>query len=262
MNKISNPFISIITVVYNNVISIESTILSVINQDNHDFEYIVIDGNSNDGTTDIINHYQDGISYLISEPDNGIYDAMNKGIKVARGEWCYFLNSGDYFYDTSILSNISQQLKENCRYSVFIGRVEVFKINKFYTYYPEFNNDTNLLNARNLFNSHLCHQAIFVRKNGYLSENSFDLRFKVFSDFNTIFRIIKKEKGFMKSDLIIARYNLDGISANYKNTVPLFLEYELIFSETGAGQSKMLFYFNLLNSYLYYLKCSLKKTFF
>jgi glycosyltransferase involved in cell wall biosynthesis len=261
MNKISNPLISIITVVYNNVVSIESTILSVINQDYDDFEYILIDGGSTDGTIEVIKFYRDNISHWISEPDKGIYHAMNKGIKAAKGEWCYFLNSGDYFYDTDILSNVSKSLKENFSYSVYIGKVEVFEKNKFKTYYPEFKSDTDKLDGRDLFNSHLCHQAIFVKKSGYLSENGFDLRFKVFSDFNTIFRIIKKEKGFMKSDLVIARYNLDGISADYKNTIPLFLEQELIFKETGAKQNILLFYFNLSRSYLYYLKCSLTNIF-
>jgi glycosyltransferase involved in cell wall biosynthesis len=92
-----NPKISIVTVVFNGVKYIENTILSVINQTYENIEYIVVDGGSVDGTIDIVNKYKSHISRFISEPDNGIYDAMNKGIRNATGEWILFRNCGDYF---------------------------------------------------------------------------------------------------------------------------------------------------------------------
>ena len=97
---------SIVTVSYNAVATIESTILSVINQTYSNVEYIIIDGGSTDGTVDIIKKYQDKISYWISEPDQGIYDAMNKGLKIASGEWINFMNSGDSFVHTEVLENL------------------------------------------------------------------------------------------------------------------------------------------------------------
>ena len=89
--------ISIVTVCYNSIDTIERTIQSVLAQDYDNIEYIVIDGGSTDGTVEVIKKYADCISHWISEPDNGIYDAMNKGIALATGEWIHFRNSGDFF---------------------------------------------------------------------------------------------------------------------------------------------------------------------
>lgn len=98
--------ISVITVCYNVFDSIEETILSVIKQSYKDVEYIIIDGGSTDGTLDVVKKYASQISYWISEPDSGIYDAMNKGIKIATGEWIGFMNSGDIYSDLYVLEDI------------------------------------------------------------------------------------------------------------------------------------------------------------
>ncbi len=98
--------VSIITVCYNAVNTIERTILSVINQNFSDFEYIIIDGKSKDGTLDIINKYAEQINIIVSEEDLGIYDAMNKGVKLAHGEWVNFMNSGDVFASNDVILKI------------------------------------------------------------------------------------------------------------------------------------------------------------
>ncbi len=102
----NTPKISIITVVYNGNQTIEATIKSVLNQSYKNIEYIIIDGDSNDGTQDIIKSYENGISKWISEPDKGIYDAMNKGIEISTGDYIWFMNSGDEIADNAVLEEI------------------------------------------------------------------------------------------------------------------------------------------------------------
>ena len=95
--------VSVITVAYNEETTIEKTILSVVTQNYSPIEYIIIDGGSTDVTVDIIRKYESHITYWISEKDEGIYDAMNKGLKYASGEWSIFMNSGDWFYDETVI---------------------------------------------------------------------------------------------------------------------------------------------------------------
>lgn len=102
----NSPLISIVTVSYNAVSTIEQTIFSVINQTCLNIEYIIIDGGSTDGTVDVIKKYANKIAYWVSEPDKGIYDAMNKGIAYSHGEYCNFINAGDRFCSSSILKQV------------------------------------------------------------------------------------------------------------------------------------------------------------
>src|SRR6056297_2583422 len=109
--KITNnkrPLISIITPVLNDARYLEQTIQSVITQDYDNIEYIIIDGGSTDGTVDIIKKYEDSIAYWVSEPDEGIYDAQNKGVFKATGEYFAVLNSGDYYASTDVVSKVAE----------------------------------------------------------------------------------------------------------------------------------------------------------
>ncbi|HMK06596.1 MAG TPA: glycosyltransferase, partial [Flavobacterium sp.] len=100
--------ISIITINYNESEGLKKTIESVISQTFRDYEFIVIDGNSSDGSKDVIAQYNDKITYALSEPDSGIYNAMNKGIRAAKGDYVFFLNSGDRFLETHTLEKSDQ----------------------------------------------------------------------------------------------------------------------------------------------------------
>jgi len=105
--------ISIITVIFNDVEHIEDTILSVLNQDYNNMEYIIVDGGSTDGTLSVVNKYNDKITKIISEADQGIYDAMNKGLSLATGDVIGFLNSGDIFYNDNIIDKIARAFNSN-----------------------------------------------------------------------------------------------------------------------------------------------------
>src|SRR5436190_6658409 len=98
--------VSIITVVYNNERFVADAINSVLSQDHPDIEYIIIDGASVDDTLQVINNYKDRISKIVSEPDNGLYDAMNKGVQLATGEVIGILNSDDLYYDNHVISEV------------------------------------------------------------------------------------------------------------------------------------------------------------
>lgn len=105
-SQLDKPLITVVTVVYNGESTLENTIKSVVNQTYDNVDYIIIDGGSKDGTLDIIKKYEDKIDYWQSEPDKGIYDAMNKGIRLAKGDWINFMNAGDVFYSKYVLKQI------------------------------------------------------------------------------------------------------------------------------------------------------------
>ena len=128
MNNI--PLISIITVSYNAVKTIEDTILSVINQTYPNIEYIIIDGGSTDGTLDIIKKYQDKITYWVSEPDKGIYDAMNKGIAKANGELIGIINADDW-YELDAVQNVVLEFN-NTRPAIYHGGLNIVKASSYF----------------------------------------------------------------------------------------------------------------------------------
>lgn len=165
--------ISIITVVRNGVSTIERTILSVINQDYSDFEYIIIDGVSKDGTLTILDKYADRITKIISEPDAGIYDAMNKGIALAQGDWVYFLGCDDIFSTKSTLSNIFS-ISNYEEYDVVYGSVLFLHSNKIYD--GEFDHEK-------MCNRSICHQSIFYRRALFQKYGGFSTEFKTASDY-------------------------------------------------------------------------------
>ncbi len=120
------PLMSIITVVFNGEKFLEQTIQSVINQTYKNIEYIIIDGGSTDGTLDIIKKYKDKIDYWASEKDEGIYDAMNKGIKVAKGKYLAFINADDWYEDNA-LNHVFSAYSQNQNIDFFYGNLNFIK---------------------------------------------------------------------------------------------------------------------------------------
>jgi glycosyltransferase involved in cell wall biosynthesis len=200
------PLITVVTVVRNGEETLEQTILSVINQTYTNIEYIVVDGASTDGTLDIIRKYEDRIDYWMSEPDGGIYYAMNKGIDLATGEWINFMNSGDSFYNKNVLKTIFEEhiITDDIVYG------DVFLIFRFDSVVQKAK-PLNLILKQMVFS----HQAAFVRL-VLMKEMKFDTVFKSGGDYNFLYHCYKINKRFLYVPFIIAAYNAEyGMSRNY-----------------------------------------------
>jgi glycosyltransferase involved in cell wall biosynthesis len=229
--KKNNPKISIITVVYNNVSHIEQTIVSVLDQTYKDIEYIIIDGGSTDGTVNIIKRHHDDIAYWISESDRGIYDAMNKGIKKARGEYVYFLNSGDTLIDKNVLSHVSKELSFGTDY--LFGRAK--KIHK--KYFIWLTTSMNKLK----YGKAPCHQATFVKKTVLEKINYFDIMYQSAADLDMFCRLYFGGYTYFESSILISEFLAGGFSSNKK----------ISYSETVKIIKK---YFGFFYGNLFYLK--------
>ena len=211
--------VTVVTAVLNDAGHIEQTILSVISQTDIEIEYIIVDGGSKDGTLELIGKYKDKISLLISEPDRGVYDAMNKGIKYSTGDFVYFLNSGDVLLNPSILSKIKlEELKE--RNAIIYGNVVV-----------AYGNIEALEKPRPFFNSKMkfkgigiCHQSMFFP--GELIRNEkYDLSYNIAADYDLAYRLWRKGTEFLYKDITIAKYDWGkGISSNPYKLLDVYLE--------------------------------------
>lgn len=198
--------VSVITVVYNDVLNIENTIKSVINQTYENIEYVVIDGNSNDGTVSICKKYENNISIFISEPDTGIYNAMNKGISVSNGEWLFFLNSGDIFYNDDSVANIMNNVGDS---DICYG-VVVSKNNK-QLYSPR-----KLTRLHFLMERTICHQAIFAKKTSF-DANFFDENYRIIADRIWLYNCYQKKLKFKGFESKVCIYDTNGVSSNKRN---------------------------------------------
>ena len=197
-----SPYLSIVTVVFNDVNHIEETILSVIGQSCENTEYIVIDGGSTDGTLDVINKYRDCIDYLISESDVGIYDAMNKGISVATGNWINFMNAGDIFIP-DIFPEICHSLDNRFPLCKFLVRVEHGDIHK------------ERASPKYLSRHMLNHQGIFYRSD-CIKYQQFDPDLKIIGDLKHLVEYNLWENASY-IDLLIAEYKGGGVASTAKS---------------------------------------------
>lgn len=203
----NNPKISVITVCYNAVETIEKTILSVINQTYQNIEYIIIDGASMDGTVDVINKYRDKIAYFISEQDKGIYDAMNKGIMAATGEWISFLNSGDSYVNRSSLEDVVK-VDGIGRFDVVFG--DSIEIGNEFSKIAYASADISLLEYRPTFR----HGSSLVKSEVH-KKNIFDISRKDLGyalDWELLHRLFMEGYKFIKIDVLIEAYRLEGTS--------------------------------------------------
>lgn len=177
------PKLTIITINLNNEKALKKTIESVVKQTKMVFEYIIIDGGSTDGSVEIIKKYEQNITYWVSEPDNGIYNAMNKGIQIANGDYLLFLNSGDWLED-DILSKAF--LFDLSAYDIIYGNAFIVDSNGIRTLFQAKDN----LTMYDFYNGTICHQATFIKRNLFDKFGSYDERYQIVSDWLYFIQII------------------------------------------------------------------------
>lgn len=205
------PLISIITVVFNSREYLAQTIESVIHQSYPNLEYIIIDGGSTDGTIEVIEQYQSHLSTWISESDRGIYDAMNKGIKLARGELIGILNSGD-LYAPNALQTVAQLYREHQHeFAIFTGAMTRFDPSSKIEFVQQRQPDE--LHQRINLGMPINHPATFIAKAIYQEVGSFNPEFKIGGDYDFIYRAYHNPTvKFIFTDRVLALMSMGGVS--------------------------------------------------
>lgn len=209
--------LSIITINYNNLEGLRQTIASVVGQTFHDFEYIIVDGDSTDGSKEFVSEtakkYPNLVAHAISEPDSGIYNAMNKGIRLAKGEYCLFLNSGDRLYlPTTIEEVFSNNLVEDIVYGYQYDDMNG-------SLRTELCIDIAYLTFDSLRRSHIPHQSTLIKRQALLSNNGYEERYRIISDWAFLMKgIFKMSLSIRRISTYIAVYDVTGISSNPDKT--------------------------------------------
>lgn len=241
------PKISIITITYNSEKTLESTIQSVINQGYENLEYLIIDGGSKDHTLDIVNKYRNHISYFVSEPDEGISDAFNKGIIAATGEIIGIINSDDLLLPGA-LDRLSKEYDP--KIDVYLGNIEMFNtetnirlISKPSTEYP--------LNGKNIT---VCHPATFMNKNAYNKFGLYRVDFKSMMDQDILTRMYLRGALFKRIDSELAQFTSGGVTDRITLSTD-FTEYKkyLRFNGAESGQYYWLLFLCAFRRYTKYL---------
>lgn len=212
---------SIITINYNNLVGLRRTISSVVEQTYKDFEYIIIDGGSTDGSVGVIKEYQEIITYWVSEKDRGIYHAMNKGVAQAHGDYCLFLNSDDFFYNDAVLERISKlELNDD----IIVGKV-VSRNGHSQLFLPP-SRDISLYY---LYSGTVPHQGSFI-KTSLLRRFPYDENLKIVSDWKFFLEaIILNNCSIRYIDEYIAEFDITGVSTS--NPDLMWKEKERVLSE-------------------------------
>lgn len=202
--------LSIITINFNDKKGLEKTMKSVVAQTSTDFEYIVIDGGSTDGSLDLIKEYAHKISYWVSEPDTGIYNAMNKGISRASGEYCQFLNSGDYLASNTV----TEEMLANNEISSFIYG-NMLKLMSNGKVYPNKQIETNSLFT--FYRSSLNHSTTYIKRNLFEKYGYYDENLKIVSDWKFFLKAIGiNGENVSYQDVDVIYFDMNGISNTNK----------------------------------------------
>ena len=208
--------LSIITINYNNRDGLRKTIESVVCQTWRDFEYIIIDGGSTDGSVDVIKEFADQIDCWVSEPDKGIYNALNKGVEKAQGEYCNFMNSGDCFYSLDVLEKV---FSINPIADIICGNTQLDYLK----------NPPQEVTFDILFNTSICHQCAFIRTS-LMKKYGYDEKYKIVADRKFFLQaLIFDNCSYLPIDVDVVKYDITGFSA--ENPVLSKLEYDKVLEE-------------------------------
>lgn len=218
--------ISIITVCFNAQDTIEETLINIANQSYKNFEHIVIDGASTDRTIKIINKYKDNISNFLSEPDNGIYDAMNKGIKLATGDFIFFLNANDVLYDENVLKNVAEILDKNPDAKFLFGDVNNISEDKKTSVIQSYDKVKNVFY---FINGNICHQSIFYHRSLFDEFGHYSNQFKIYADWDfNIKCLVENKVEAIHLPITISNFQFGGMCTNIDNRKLFKLENDIL----------------------------------
>ena len=206
------PKFSVITVTYNAAGVLEDTIQSVISQTYHHVEYIIVDGASTDGTMAIVDRYRSRIHTVVSEPDKGLYDAMNKGMALATGDYLCFLNAGDCFHEDETLQQMVHTLHGTELPDVMYGNTAIVDAEGHFLRMRRLS-PPDQLNWKSFRQGMLvCHQAFFAKRSLAVSYN---LTYRYSSDFDWCIRVMKKAQSFHYTRLTVIDYLEEGLTTRH-----------------------------------------------
>lgn len=229
-----NPRITIITVCYNSDKYIEEAIRSVIKQTYKNLEYIIVDGGSDDNTLNIIEKYRDSISLVISEPDEGISDAFNKGIRASTGDIIGIVNSDDMLYKEDVIENIAKAYEPSI--DVYRGREFVRNFETGYEYLlcptMEF--------KKNPITFHVCHMATYIRRDAFKKYGGYRVDFKYAMDLELLYRFNYLGASSKSLDLVVGVFRIGGVSQTYNDDKRK--ECESIILATGGNRFDVFIY--------------------
>ncbi|MFA6189491.1 MAG: glycosyltransferase family 2 protein [Sulfuricurvum sp.] len=250
----NKPLITIITAVYNGEKYLEETIQSILEQTYENLEYIIIDGGSTDGTLDIIRKYEHAIDYWVSEKDQGISDAFNKGVKLAHGTYINFQGDGDGFYTAQSVSKIIENIdSENDM--LISGRIQRISIDGEELFISKHSHHFNKKSL--LFRMSLPHQGLFTHKNMFEQYGLFDIDNTFCMDYEHLLRAYKHFPHVVMKDIVVARWRADGLGNG--RILEILAEYDKIKRDNNIASNFVLSIINFWTLLKYYIKRIIKK---
>lgn len=231
------PVVSIITITYNASRWLERTILSILSQSNSNIEYIIIDGGSTDGTVDIIKQYASGISYWVSEPDKGIYDAMNKGLQKATGDYVWFINAGDSLYTSDTVQRVvSLVQKKKVLPDIIYGETSIIDENGNSQGRRRLKAPDKLSWKSFRMGMLVCHQS-FITKRTIVP--LYDLTYRYSSDFDWCIRCMKQAKSIYNTRMVLSNFLEGGVSTT-QHKASLKERYDVMCKYYGTVSTSLL----------------------